>query len=323
MTRIDSEIYIDGSILGEIKHLKLAFPKQSMTVISVLKLGESSGIACADERESHGGRQYDVAKKIYRLTDYAFTGFSGNVWLANEVVASMSSRLKGDMPLADLSKLAEEAYREARDRKFRSVELAKYGVSWEEFKNGRVDAEIKAKLAAAAADDKSFPINFVLIGIDPATKQFTGRYLDYPGYAVPFGNYLCIGSGSDRAELLIGDKLHSMKPEERANINLAKGCRIVMEATQSAWRNFGVGGRSQVVWINNGEQTELDYRASNILNNLVFCSQRGVVSTDFVDDMFKQIVENKGTPADAMKEVEGKIDKDAMLRLFFEESLHL
>ncbi|MBM3304312.1 MAG: hypothetical protein FJY76_04375 [Candidatus Aenigmarchaeota archaeon] len=135
--------------------------------------------------------------------------------------------------------------------------------------------------------------------------------------------YDTAGSGSDLADASIADSLQRMKPDERDNIGLARGCRMLMGAVRASWHNAGVGGRTQVIWTGKDKpKTELGYKESDTLQNLLFLETKGVVGRDFVDGVFRDVMEQEARYADVRKRLIRAIPKEVLTDTFFVEGLH-
>jgi 20S proteasome alpha/beta subunit len=297
-----------------------------MTVISFLRLNEKSGMGAADERETHGHtRVYDVAKKIHSLNDSASIGFSGSVALGNQIIESVKSSIHPEDTTKEVVKKIEEAYLSIKNDDFEKGYLNRYGVKWDEVKRpGTLDEKLKERIFKAIDSpwEAGFP-QFILGIYNKENKEFNIYNIDYPGIACKSINYSCFGSGRDRAEIVIGDYIGRLEPEERENIRPYKGAKLLMDATQTSWKNVGVGGRTQLVHITEKGCTDLGKEESNILNNVLHCEKTDKLKKEFVDDIFKNVIENGAKTKEIMKELSKQMTKSELLRMFFIESLHL
>lgn len=293
-----------------------------MTVVSCLKLNDKSGIICADERETHGSRVYDVAKKITELRKGVYVSFAGSVSNARHILESVT--IQEADTIKDISERLSAAYRTVRNKKFSETVLGRYGLTIDDLKDPEIDREMREKIRDIADDAGQFGVVMVLGGYDNTKNKFEINVIHYPGTVSPEDKYTVIGSGSDRADLVIGDYLHNMKPEEREKISIPKGCRILMEATQSAWRNLGVGGGSQIVWVDGDKTGMLERVNTTLLHNALYCEQRGYLDTDLVNDIFDSLIIREDVkPEDIINVIKGKISPEELLKLFFQDSLHI
>ncbi|MEM7815180.1 MAG: hypothetical protein QXF55_02470 [Candidatus Aenigmatarchaeota archaeon] len=296
-----------------------------MTVVSYLKLDKNSGIGCADERESIGGRTYDFIKKIRRVASTrSFIGMAGDAHYADEIIAAISSRAKTD-DVREILGIAKNAYLKCRDEKFEESMLKRYNATWEDFKRpNALEMNIHKTLFEALSDPRSQDVGLMLGGLDK-DGNFEIFTISYPGTSRTwtFNRFHTIGSGSDRAHIVIGDAINAMDPNDRDNIPLPKGAKILMQATRSAWKNIGVGGRSQLVYVSGGELKELGVDESNVLNNILYCEEKGTLPSEYVDATFSKILMDGAKAADIIMETAGKISSEKLADLFFRQSLHL
>ena len=291
-----------------------------MTVYSVLRLNETTGMGCADERVSVGGRTYDTARKIRKLTDHVFVGYSGSISFADGVTEDLPKNERGyDALVNALAASYRGEWRGLFDR-----EAVSNGTTWDEVKSLKdMNPRVKDRVLRGIENLKRHVYtSFILAGYDEGSKRFRINVIDEGGDHIvnPFAP---VGSGSDQAHVAISEYLHNMTPEERERIPLWKGARILMEATKKAWHNIGVGGRSQVVWASEKGISELGYRESNVLHNLLYLESKRIFDQDHVDGVFCDVVERGAKAEDVLKALEGKISTEVMIKLFFEESLHL
>lgn len=297
-----------------------------MTVYSVLKLNRHSGIGVADERVTRfGQRTYDVAKKIHQLTPNSFVGFSGAASHGTEVIETVLATLPNmkDYSTQDVLMTVEGAYSRVRERRFQTGVLARYGLTMEEFKAGKYDETIKQGLINATNNPDGFQLDMLFGGYDQKKEDFIVAAVAYPGTTYFTGPYHAVGSGADRADLVIGDELAHLPRELRENIPLPLGARILMRATRSAWKNLGVGGSGQVVYVNSEQYNELDPQNVNLLYNLLHVEENGKLPKSFVDSRFEALFEEKTNAEEVLRELEKQLKPEDLLRMFFLESLHL
>jgi hypothetical protein len=279
-------------------------------------------MACADERETHGdGRIYDVAKKISRFGELPiYVGFSGNVSNSRKIIDAATKNVKSDSNYMQILGELKAKYRETRDNVFREAKLGIYGVRWDDLVVGKLDNDLKKGLISSLESPRGFSVGMVLGGFDTEEDNSKINYISYPGTNDVYTDYIPIGSGSDRADIVIGDALHNMSPDERTKIDPYKGARILMEATQSAWKNSGVGGRTQLVWNNGKEYHEISHKESNFLNNMLFCEKKGAISRDFSDTIFKNIINDNAKSEELAELAMNQIGQNKFLKMFLIES---
>lgn len=297
-----------------------------MTVYSVLKLSRHAGIGVADERVTqYGNRTYDVARKIHRLKPTSFVGFAGSLPHGIEVVDTTLERIADmkDSSTEDELLVLEDSYRRVRERKFQTGVLSRYGLTIEEFKAGKCDDTIKQGLMNIVNDPRGFELEMVFGGYDQKKDNFVIAAVAYPGTTYKGDKYFAIGSGADRADLVIGDELTRLSREMRTDIPLVTGARVLMKATRSAWRNVGVGGSGQVVYVDGTEYRELKPQDVTILHNLLYAEEVGMLPKEFVDNTFEGIFNEKTNSEEVLKDLHKRVDAQRMLRLFFADSLHL
>lgn len=298
-----------------------------MTVYGVLKLNNQSGIAVADERETHfGQRTYDVARKIHRIHQTpSFVGFAGSLANGTEILETSMEKLKDtrDYSIEDALSVLEESYRSIRNKKFQNDVLGRYGLTIDEFKAGKYDDALKQGLINTANDPSAFGVYMVFGGYDNRKDDFIVASIVHPGSADKGFPYLVVGSGTDRADLVIGDELVRLSREARENIPLGTGAMILMKAARSAWRNIGVGGSGQVVYVVGDQYKELDLQDVTLLYNLLYAEERGMLSRDYVDRRFDGVMKGEISAEDVVREVSAKLKPEDIMKVFFLDSLHL
>jgi len=281
-----------------------------MTVVSYLRLNNKSGIGCADERESHQeGRFYDMAKKLSPIGNSALISYAGPISYGEEMIDKVKKNVKSDAGITQIAEFVGNKYLEIVTKKFQKMIFDKFGVSEEEYKFKNLDDKLRENITKILHDpwnyNYSLP-NIIFGGYDKNEDDFKIYLIGYPGSTNKHLRYLSIGSGNDIAGFIIGNYLQKMKQEERENIAKYKGARILMEATRFAWLNVGVGGESQLVCIDEKGLDELGSKESNLLNNLLYCEERNNLNKEYVDSMFKKIIEEGVKSTDVKEEVESK-----------------
>lgn len=280
-------------------------------------------MCAADERELRGGRSYDVAKKINKLepTDFFVAG-AGSVSNYLEIIDSAKieiSEMKEEERTAKNIFLAlEKSYQKIRDEKFEKGVLRTYGVTWDEFKKGQIDPTLKGKITKAAENPNGFSVDIVAGGLDPNTEEFSICYVLYPGNKFIEDEYIPIGTGRDRADLVIGDYLHYLDRETRNNIPLELGARILLDATRSAWRNVGVGGSGELVYVDKDGYHEVGGNEVDMLQTMLIAEKKGALDKDYVNSVISSVLTGKKLE-EIRPKLEEKVDKKDLVELFFFE----
>ncbi|UCC91375.1 MAG: hypothetical protein JSV39_03620, partial [Candidatus Aenigmatarchaeota archaeon] len=255
-----------------------------MTVVSFLRLNPESGMACADERETHTScpgiqRTYDVHKKIYKLNDFSFGGYSGDAEYSSEIMKMAIPKIDKEASIEKVRETLKHIYQDVRTEKTRDHLLERFKLTFDDVSKGSgVNPELIMKGIEILNDPNSFGVTILFGGYDPKQKEFKIYRLTYPGGDAEVYRTTSIGSGWESADKVIGEYIDIMNPEQRENINPSKGAKILMEATRAAWRNIGVGGKTQLVWSDADKGIkELGWKESNILNNLVYLQKKEIV----------------------------------------------
>lgn len=279
-----------------------------MTIVSYLKLSKDSGMGCADERETHmlrgTERTYDVARKIFQIGDLpVFVGSSGSISSSKKIVELTEKRIGKEVGYDHVLSTLEEAYTDIRNSGFEATMLKRYNVTWEDFRTGRVPTSIMEALKDALDNTRGqFSAELLLGGYDSSVEEFRIHDIVYPGHSILSEKFDSIGSGSDMADTTMGSTVDALGPLYREKIEKYLGARMLMEAVQAAWRNFGVGGRTQLVWTERDQFHELGVDESNFLNNLLVCEKKGFVDVQYVSDAFKKIIHDGAKAEELLKE---------------------
>jgi hypothetical protein len=292
-----------------------------MTVVNLLRLNKGAGLGVADERESYGGRTYDVAKKLHSLGNKGIIGYSGAVPNGEAILQDIKYCIKPDLNSKQILNGIQDSYKLVRDSKFIRGVLDAYCLSTQDFVKLVMSQPEHplVKLTSVEYGTKNFGLMMAVGLQDDDNFKIYGVF--YPGNAEQVDRYISIGSGADRAQIVIGDALHHMQPEERENIPLTTGARILMEATRSAWRNQGVGGRSQVVWYDEKGYHELGNKESNLLNNALYFESKGKLEKPFVNKIFEDIIERSSKVNEIISDIEGKLKHKDLVQLVMLDSL--
>lgn len=300
-----------------------------MTVVSYLKLSKDVGMGCADERETHdlGGTQrtYDTARKIFRLGELPiFVGGAGSVSNSMKIIELAKSRVIGTTNYDDALKILKDAYKEVRKEEFQDAVLSHHNVTLDEYKTGNIDSEIKRAIREALdRGDRAFGVSLLIGGYDQTRKDFRIHGIVYPGCTISFRRTESIGSGYEMAETYINNVIANLNPIERDNIQRYLGARILMESTQAAWKNFGVGGRTNLVWTQGEKFFELGEKESNMLNAVLYAERKGVLKQPDVDSYFQKIIHDNAKAEDFLTELQEKVPAEELARLFWTQSLHV
>ncbi len=294
-----------------------------MTVVTYIKLGGRSAIGCADENVTYGVRTYPTAEKIEILTPYSFIAFGGAVTYGNEIINCAKDSIRGKQPIKTIAEMVAGNYKTVRDAAFERGVLHQYNITWKDLKEGKIDRKLKDELLRILSDPSKFGVDMMLCGYDADRGQTELYSISYPGQSQQIPKYAIIGSGADRASLVVGDHLSRLN-SERNDIPLPLGCRIILEATQSAWGNIGVGGKSQLVYINNGSDVQvIDKRTTTLLHAILFLEQKMVVPKVFVDEMFEKMTTGNVDLEWALSKIKAQVSADELYDMFFLESLHM
>lgn len=302
-----------------------------MTVVSLLTLKLGSGMGCADERETHyvagTERTYDLPKKIHRLGQSSFVGFSGNVTSSDEILEGARKALSSNPnpSLDDVKDAMKTQYTVVKDRSFQEGYLQRFNLTIKDItKNPKTNSKIVEEALILLKNPGGFGVS-ALIGGYNEDGAFKIYGISYPGTENVL-NKASIGSGSETAERVISMRLSLMNPDQRSNIPKYVGANILMEATRAAWRNSGVGGITQLVWCEDKKANELGWRESNILNNMLYLQEREKVGKPLVDEMFRGVFESGEDYKACVRLLlsDGamrKLNKTEIMKLFAVESL--
>jgi len=299
-----------------------------MTVVSFLKLSDTSGMAAADERSTlytgASEREVDVYQKI-EVINGLMIGISGRTDMAYEVIQRVKSSPEKTLVYGVALEALRESYNSVRRRKFEENVTGKYGVTMDDIVHGRIGNEkLRGDLLSILENEaRAFTLSLIFGGYDGDTQRFRITDIRYPGTCVNFDMYSCIGSGLDRADIVISDALQSMTPAERANIDRYVGARILMSATRSAWRNVGVGGSTTLMSSNKNKIEQLGREESNFLNAALFLEGRRILTRNYVGTLFRRIVNDGAKAEDLLSEIAEKVGEQNLRNLFFLRSLHM
>lgn len=292
-----------------------------MTTVNFLRLSKSSGAGVADERESYGSRVYDVARKLHPLSDKGIIGYSGVGPHGEAILSDVRYNIKPDLNPKQILSGIQNSYKFVKDEKFQRGVLDAYNMSLQHFPELVVNKpdHFLVKQASVEQGEKNFGVALA-VGLKDA-DDFKIYSVGYPGIAYQVDRYLTIGSGADRAQIVIGDALHHMQPEERENIPLTSGIKFLMEATRSAGRNVGVGGRSQVVWYDDKGYHELGDQESNILNNSLYFEAKSKLEKPYVRKIFEDVIERGSKANELLSDFEKKLDHKDLVQIVMIDSL--
>lgn len=296
-----------------------------MTVVSYLRLNEGTGMGCADTREMHGGRAYDISTKISEIPHVSgMISFAGAVPIGEEIRIRVNEFLDQQsepekLDFSAILTLIEDVYARVRDEVIYKGLFRRYGTNIEEWKKGELYTELRDTIQNNLKDPEGISVR-LLVGGQDKKRGFRIHAVDYPGQSFSQKEYSTIGSGADRAELVIGDFLHNMPPEKRDNISLWRGAKTLLEATQAAWRNIGVGGPSQLVTLSNGEFYEFEREEITLMHNLLYLRNQHHIQEEQVNDAFKKLVEDRASSTQILEDI-AKIDLD-WSKLFLLGSSH-
>jgi 20S proteasome alpha/beta subunit len=294
-----------------------------MTVITMLDLDGKRCIAAADEKVTSGAyapRTSDKGwKKLYSLGQNSVLGFTGHGPYIHEVLKK--ARPDGGADLEIVQQSLEKAYADVCRKKLKSGFLNRFGIRWKDVKdlpkNGRVGKEVFNMLRSGSL----FDVTFGICGYDNADRRIGLYTVGYPGHSMPQEKYVVLGSGTDIAQLEISGSLQKMSDHDRDNIEPYKGVKLLMHATRSAWRNLGVGGRTQIMLVGQDVPREIGLGESNFLNNLLYLESNGKVDSAYVDGVFQKVVADNAKTSELTPELMAKLQCEIAAEFVFAESL--
>lgn len=297
-----------------------------MTVVIAMRLNPEYVMGVCDEQQTKGvygsARTADITLKIYPLGDRHFVGESGSLVFTDEVIKRVSSDIAENMTTEGYAeKMSKAVYAVREEERQRNVG-DDYGVKIEDVwkADSPIDKDIVEKIRRELDGiNKDLASTFIVAGIDREAMIYNVPFFGKPKI---FNPYCVIGSGSDRAEIVLTDYLQSLEPKARDTIHPAAGCRVMMEAVRSAWRNVGVGGRTYVNWCSKEGHGELGSRESNLLQNVIYAESRGALDRDYTDGLFKDVVEQGAKWEQVIKGLRKRIPKKKLSEIFFVEGLH-
>ncbi len=298
-----------------------------MTVVSALKFDKKNGAGACDERETHfGARGFDITQKISQLGTKSLVGYSGVVpygELAIQTARDYHTQLKDDSDFRESVRGLESGYQFVRRKSFVEGLLAKYNIPEQAYIEGKVPQPVMEQILRAVNEPRAFDLTMLTAGYNPKRDDFEIFIVAYPGLAHFDPKYQTIGSGSDRADLVIGDKLNELKPDLRVKIPKHVGVKILVEATQSARLNVGVGGTGQIVLVDDvSGYHELGRPETNMLYNSVYLQRLGEFEKEFVDNVFRKVVDEQNKGAELLPEIEKRLGSKRLYEIFFLEGLH-
>src|SRR3989344_4362702 len=287
-----------------------------MTVVSYLRLSKDSGMGCADERETHRigvtHRAYDVFPEKIRIMEGLpiFVGGSGSVSDYIRILEMTESRSGQDFTYEQVLQELKKAYKEVRIEEFDDYVFGKYSIQPVDLAKGGLDPDIKREVKEALDTGRYLDEELLLGGFDMAKEEFRIYRILYPGVAIFYPRSTSIGAGSDISDIVIGTAIANLKPADRNKIEKYLGARILMEATQAAWRNLGVGGRTQLVWTEKDVYHELGDAESNLLNNALVLEKRGHFDRSYVDTVFQRVIGDNTKADELMTEMRKALGRE-------------
>ena len=297
-----------------------------MTVVIAMKFNPEYVMGVADEEVSYASRTSNISTKIHDFADSYFIGGSGAV-STYEDVRLRSGNLKG-VPMKEAANKISENVNDLA-LKYEDNIIESYGIGRAEFLTNKIGQEklddsignmIKRDLSERL---KLYEGSFILAGID---KNEGAQIFDIPWRNLPVheDKYAAIGTGSDRSLIVLTDYLEMLPPEKRDKIKPHEGCRLLMKAVRSAWGNAGVGGRTQVVWANAGEEKvhHLDSYRSNILQNVIFAYENNDIDNRYVNHIFRDVIEQDADKESLIKDLMKKMSYRSLAELYYIKGLH-
>jgi 20S proteasome alpha/beta subunit len=302
-----------------------------MTVVSALILGkevdkEGSGeLWISDERIIGGPVPYrvsDIAEKLFRLDECYCVGGSGSVPVIHRTLEEVKKEMKRlELQSAlEMEQLIKRCYVKTFDRMRDEKVMFPRHITWEEFKSGKiVDKDLKnALIEDLEKFNRFYSCRFIVGGRLKDDKEFRLTSLSFTEETGDI--YYSIGVGADRADAVIRDYLQRMRREERKRIPLTLGMRILLEATQAAWGNMGVGGSGQIVRLDDEGYHEFGTHEVKLLHSLIYSEKIGILEKEETNRYIESIV--TGAKAEEVwKELYEKIDPERVSRAYWLESI--
>jgi 20S proteasome alpha/beta subunit len=300
-----------------------------MTVVLAMETSPGYVMLVGDERQTSGAyrrpvRMADITQKIASYGDSHLVGFSGSLSFSNEIIDRLASDTT-NKELKDKANHISDIVAQYRDDLKKRIVKDEYGVDVDYAIKEKPDLNpsiVKEVIALTNDINKSFYTDFI-VGGNHKEYESALYLIPFTGPPIPIDKFHVIGSGADKAEVVVKDYLQLLKPEKRAEIRLADGCRIMMQAARSSWGNEGVGGRTQVMWTNKDEKYKsIGSDESELLQNSLFAETKNYLDRDFTDGVFRDIIEQGATAGDMMKRLGRKLSKKDLLRLYFTDGRH-
>ncbi len=301
-----------------------------MTVVIAMKFNPEYVMGVADEEVTMYGptaRTSDISKKLYQFGDSHFFGSSGNVEFSNFILMDAEKNIeKNNASTGEYANIVAKDTHTLLDDYMQKYVFDYFDVTKDDLK--LADSKIDPKLKDVAINkmnhiENDLVTNFVIAGID---KDRGAQIYKVPweGKAGYRENYQAIGTGRDKADIIITDYLERLPPEKRENIKPSVGCRKMMEAVRSAWGNQGVGGRTQVIWVKKGDTDihTLDSYRSNILQNVICAHQNKDLSERYRDAFFRNIIEENADKESMVKDFMKNVSHEKLAHLYLTKGLH-
>jgi len=264
-----------------------------MTVVSALILGKeidkknSGELFIADERVTGGPiphRVSDIApEKLFQIDDCYCLGASGSVSILYQTLEKLKTDMKQTEPkkASDIEQLIIKCNRYALDRVAEELVLNPNHVTWEELKSGAIKDEMFKGKVMSELDRFNRDLSrtgFIAGGKLKEDNEYRlSAIYGTKGMGSP---YYSIGAGAEGADVVIRSYLQRMKREDRKSIPLTLGTRILLESTQAAWGDEGVGGAGQIVHLNKEGYHELDTDEIKLLHSLIYSEKIGMLKKD-------------------------------------------
>jgi hypothetical protein len=306
-----------------------------MTLVGGLVFNKKKGggfIADVEETSYAGGseRKADIVEKIYGLAPEGkpsyFAGFSGPSPFITQIV----ERVKSSIPEVKLSSskqlesLIQNSYKTIKRKIFEDGILERYQVSLDDYKRGNLDDRIMRNILSMIDNPRGLSVGGLIGGRLSHEEDFGLSEIHYPGLMLPVTNYSSVGSGSDGYNLEVSGYLHGMTTEERKDIPLTLGSRILLEGLNSSLRNTGVGttGKSpgQMIIVYNDKVVDVDRKRLNMLQSSLDLEKRGILEKDYVNKIIADTVETNMEPEEILKKIQTKITPEDMFRISLLES---
>jgi len=274
-----------------------------MTVVSALRLNNREGLMVADEKVSYCKesveRGFNSVEKIKYIPPLAI-GYSGDlhgtIQILNAFKSAVDTKLKS--PKTDVEKaldIFKEKYIETKNKQLQESILNVYNINFADLvlKNSTIDDDLRQKLLDKIGNEDNFECFFLVCGFSKKRDDFDIYVVSFPGTSDSAYKIGSIGSGADQAYLTLCRNLENMAKDERENIPLPKGLKIMFDSALDARIN-GVGGETSVGYMKNtGDDvkfSKLPSQSSLILSNATLLNRKNYLSNACYNKLFEKVL---------------------------------